>query len=67
MIEKHFLFPQYYIHKVAKCDECKCELYYTGIELLSNPSLKQMKCPKCGKEYNISIKELQGEWKWRAL
>lgn len=67
MIEKHFLFPQYYVHKIAKCDECKCELYYTGIELLSNPPLKQMKCPKCGKEYNINAKELQGEWKWRAI
>lgn len=67
MIQKHFLFPQYYIHKVAICDNCKCELYFTGTELLTDPPIKVMKCPKCGKEYNIHPKELQGEWKWRAI
>lgn len=67
MIKKSFLFPQFYIHKEAYCDECDIKLVDTGMQLMSNPPLQVMKCPRCNKEYNISTLELQGEWKWRMM
>lgn len=68
MIDKHFLFPEFYIAKIPKCDDCKgIVLRQTGQILMSNPPLIQYKCPSCGKIYDIREDELQGEWKWRAI
>lgn len=67
MIEKHFLFPQYYILKIPKCDDCKIQLQDTGRRLLSNPPICIYKCPKCNREYNYNESQIQGEWKWRTL
>lgn len=68
MIDKHFLFPEFYIAKIPKCDDCKgIVLQQTGQILMSNPALIQYKCPNCGKIYDIREDELQGEWKWRAI
>lgn len=67
MIEEHFLFPQYYIHKIPKCDTCKIELWNTNVELMSNPPQRVYQCPKCNEKYNISVDDLEGEWKWRMI
>lgn len=67
MIKQTFLFPEYYVHKEAYCDECNIKLQDTGMQLMSNPPLQIMKCPKCGKEYNISTQDLQGHWRWRSM
>lgn len=67
MIERHFLFPEYYVQKVAKCDECKIELQDTGVTIMSNPPIMQYNCPKCGKIYEFTKTELEGGWKWRIL
>ena len=67
MIKKTYLFPQFFIHKQAFCDDCNIPLTDTGVQLLSNPPLQVMKCSKCNKEYNIKVSDLLGEWKWRVL
>ena len=68
MIDKHYLFPEVYIAKIPKCDDCKgIVLKQTGQVLMSNPALIQYKCPNCDKIYNIREDELQGEWKWRTI
>lgn len=67
MIEKQYLIPECYINKVPKCDECKVELWNTGVELLSTNCLRVYQCPNCNKKYNIPAADLQGEWKWRTI
>lgn len=67
MIKQSFLFPEYYVHKEAYCDECNIKLHDTGMELLSNPPIKVLQCSQCGKEYKISSSELQGHWRWRTI
>lgn len=67
MIKKQFLIPEYYVHKIPMCDDCRIELQFTGVELPSCPPLLQHQCPKCGKVYTIPREDLQGEWKWRTL
>ena len=67
MIDKHFLFPEFYIAKVPKCDECKVVLKQIGQMLMSNPVLIEYICPQCNKIYNYKETDLQGEWKWRAI
>lgn len=67
MIDKQFLFPEYYIAKIPKCDDCKVKLQDTGISLMTNPPQRQFVCPKCSKQYNIYENELQGEWRWRTI
>lgn len=67
MLEKHYLFPECYIIKIPKCDNCKVELQDTGIVLMSNPPQYTYKCPKCNKEYTFRENEIQGEWKWRTI
>lgn len=67
MIQKQFLFPEYYIKKVPTCDKCKISLESTGTVLMSNPPLYVYKCPRCQEIYNIREDDLQGEWKWRPI
>lgn len=67
MIEKHFLFPEYYIHKIPKCDDCKEVLEDMHIELPVYPSRYKFICPKCNKIYEFTYKDLEGEWKWRTI
>lgn len=67
MIDKVFLFPQYYIAKIPKCDDCKAQLVANGMQILTSPTQSVYHCPKCGKEYTFYDKDLQGEWKWRAI
>jgi phage FluMu protein Com len=68
MIDKHFLFPEYYIAKVPKCDNCKgIILKQTGQSFMAYPVLIEYKCPKCNKIYTFGEDELQGEWKWRVI
>ena len=68
MIDKHFLFPEMYIAKVPKCDDCEKQvLQQTGHMLMSNPPLVEYVCPKCKKIYNYTQDELEGEWKWRVI
>lgn len=67
MIKEQFLFPQYYIHRVACCDDCNIPLNDRGTRLMSNPPKIVMICPKCNKEYYIDEDKLIGEWKWRTI
>ena len=68
MIDKHFLFPEFYIAKVPKCDDCTgIVLKQTGQIIMTNPALIEYVCPKSGKNYSYREDELQGEWKWRAI
>lgn len=68
MIEKQFVFPEYYINKVPKCDDCKnVILQDTGIRLTSYPPQIVLRCPNCNREYTHYEHELRGEWKWRAI
>lgn len=67
MIQKQFLFPEYYIKKIPTCDKCKTSLESTGTVLMSNPPLYVYKCPRCQEIYNIKEDDLQGEWKWRSI
>lgn len=67
MIQKQFLFPQYYILKIPVCDDCNIKLQDTGRRLLSSPPISVYKCSKCNKEYHFRQGELEGEWKWRTI
>lgn len=67
MIKKSYLFPEFYIHKQAYCDDCNLPLKNTNTQWLTNPPMQVFVCEKCGKEYHVSIDELQGEWKWRTI
>ena len=67
MIEKHYLFPECYVIKIPKCDECNIELKQEPYVLSSNPVQYNYRCPKCNKEYHFYEKELEGEWKWRTI
>lgn len=68
MIDKHYLFPECYVAKVPKCDDCKgIILKQTGQILMSNPLQIEYKCPNCNKMYTYREDELQGEWKWRVI
>lgn len=67
MIEKKFLFPEYYIHKIPMCDECKCILEDLNVMLPLSPPKHVFKCPNCNKEYSFLSSELNGEWKWRTI
>lgn len=67
MIHKQFLIPEYYIHKIPMCDNCKIELESTETVLASYPPLYPYKCPHCGEIYNIREQDLKGEWKWRTI
>ncbi len=68
MIEKQFLFPECYINKIPKCDDCKnIILRDTGMRLATNPGQVILKCPNCNKEYYYYENELIGEWKWRII
>ena len=67
MIDKHYLFPECYIAKIPKCDECKVTLNQEPYTLMSNPPILVFKCPKCNKEYHYNENELKGEWKWRTI
>lgn len=67
MLEKHYLFPECYVAKIPKCDDCLVQLKDTGTMLMSNPPIYVYKCPKCNKEYNFNQTEIQGEWRWRTL
>ena len=67
MIEKHFVFPEYYIMKIPMCDECKVQLQDNNIMLPTNPPKWQYICPKCEKLYDFFEKDLRGEWKFRTL
>lgn len=68
MIEKQYVFPEFYINKVPKCDDCNnVILEDTGYRLTSNPPKIVLKCPKCNKEYTYYEHEVRGEWKWRTL
>lgn len=67
MIQEQFLFPQYYVHRIAYCDKCKIPLNDKGIRLMSNPPITVLECPKCKKEYQYTETELRGEWKWRTI
>lgn len=67
MIEKHFLFPEYYVLKVPKCDDCKIELQDTGYMIMTNPPVKQYRCSKCGRLYNFNESDIQGNWKFRTI
>lgn len=58
MIKKNFLFSQFYIFKELYCDDCNVKLQDTGMQLLSDPPLQVMKCPRCNKEYDIKITDL---------
>ena len=50
MIEKQFVFPEYYINKVPKCDDCKnVILQDTGIRLTSYPPQMVLRCPNCNR------------------
>lgn len=67
MIEKQYLFPECYINKIPKCDDCKEVLKDTGERLTSFPIQVVLHCPKCNKQYTFYEYELQGEWKWRTI
>ena len=67
MIQKQFLFPQYYIRKVPVCDDCKVSLQDTGRRLLSDPPISVFQCCKWNRLYNFRQSELEGEWKWRTI
>lgn len=67
MIEKQYVFPECYVNKIPKCDDCKEILNDTGMRLTSYPAQLILKCPKCNKEYTYYENELQGEWKWRVM
>ena len=67
MIEKCFLFPEFYVAKVPKCDDCKVVLQDNNLMLATNPPQWQYVCPKCNKLYAFYEKDLKGEWKWRAI
>ena len=68
MIEKQYVFPECYINKIPKCDDCKnVILKDTGIRLMSMPAQVKLKCPNCNKEYDDYENELEGEWVWRTI
>ena len=67
MIEKHFVFPEYYIVKVPLCDDCKVRLHDNNLMIATNPPQWQYSCPQCNKVYTFSSEELKGEWKFKAL
>ena len=67
MIENKYLFPQCYIQKIPKCDDCKEVLFDTNIMYPTNPPKWKYTCPKCGKEYAFFEKDLRGEWKFRTI
>lgn len=68
MIKEQYLFPEFYINKIPKCDNCTDTILEdTGARLASYPPKVILKCPKCFTEYNYTENELQGEWKWRTI
>ena len=67
MVEKQFLFPQYYINKILKCDICKEILINTGEVLMSNPPIYIYKCSNCNKTYNFKEDDIRGEWVWKTI
>lgn len=52
-----------FIKKICVCDKCMIEMQKSKFVTLSNPAQYIMKCPKCGKEENISCEELNGQFK----
>ena len=67
MIEKKFLFPEYYILKIPKCDKCNVALKNNNMQLAIYPPKYEYECPECGNIYNFREDEVQGEWKWRTI
>lgn len=49
-----------YIQKVCVCDKCMVEMQKSDYMYMSNPPQYMMKCPKCGKEENIFVDDLNG-------
>lgn len=69
VIKKTYLFPQFYIHKQAFCDDCdNVILEHTG-NIVTQEAGEQLeyRCPKCNKIYLFSENDLKGEWKWRTI
>ena len=69
MIKKHYLFPECYVMKVPKCDDCdNVILAHTG-NIVTPEAGEQLeyRCPKCNKIYLFSENDLKGEWKWRTI
>lgn len=67
MIKEIKMIPEYYIKRIAYCDDCGKELINTGSQLLSCPLKVVLKCKECNKYYHISENELQDEWKLKPV
>lgn len=67
MIEKQYLMPEFYIHKIPKCDKCNVVLTDTHISYPTSPVKWKYVCPICNEEYTFTSDELQGEWKWKII
>ena len=52
-----------FIKKTCVCDKCMVEMKKTNIVSMLYPEKWNMQCPKCKKEENINVEDLQGQWK----
>lgn len=66
-IQKQFLFPECYVHKIPMCDNCNIPLGDANIMLAGEPPYFVYRCSKCNKEYYFRESEIRGEWKWRTI